>query len=207
MAGIADIEPYPLPTSAELPKNVADWTVDPRRGALLIHDMQRYFLRPFPEAMTSRLVRNTASVLDRCRALGMPVAYTMQPGGMDPSQRGLLADFWGAGMAATPADRDVPEPLQPGPLDGVFTKWRYSAFFRTELLTWLRRHGADQLVVCGVYAHIGVLASAVDAFSNDVQPFVVADAVADFSAGDHRFALEYAARKCAVVVTAEDVLP
>lgn len=68
-------------------------------------------------------------------------------------------------------------------------------------------HGADQLVICGVYAHIGVLASAVDAFSNDVQPFVVADAVADFSARDHRFALEYAVRKCAVVVTAEDVLP
>ncbi|MEU9955104.1 isochorismatase family protein [Streptomyces sp. NPDC050982] len=207
MTGIADIEPYPLPTSAELPKNVAAWTVDPRRGALLIHDMQRYFLRPFPEAMTRQLVRNTVSVLDRCRALGMPVAYTMQPGGMDPSQRGLLADFWGAGMAAVLADRDVPEPLQPGPLDGVFTKWRYSAFFRTELLAWLRRHGADQLVICGVYAHIGVLATAVDAFSNDVQPFVVADAVADFSAQDHRFALEYAARKCAVVVTAEDVLP
>lgn len=207
MTGIADIESYPLPTSADLPKNVADWTVDPRRGALLIHDMQRYFLRPFPEAMTSQLVRNTVSVLDRCRALGMPVAYTMQPGGMDPSQRGLLADFWGAGMQPAPADRDVPEPLTPGPLDGVFTKWRYSAFFRTELLAWLRRHGADQLVICGVYAHVGILTSAVDAFSNDVQPFVVADAVADFSAQDHRFALEYAARKCAVVVTAEDVLP
>ncbi|MEV0935273.1 isochorismatase family protein [Streptomyces phaeochromogenes] len=207
MAGIADIEPYPLPTPAELPKNVVDWTVDPRRGALLIHDMQRYFLRPFSETMSRHLVRNTASVLDRCRALGMPVAYTMQSGGMDPSQRGLLADFWGAGMTTAPADRDVPEPLQPGPRDGVFTKWRYSAFFRTELLTWLRRHDTDQLVICGVYAHIGVLASAVDAFSNDVQPFVVADAVADFSAQDHRFALEYAARKCAVVVTAEDVLP
>ncbi|MFD3374252.1 MULTISPECIES: isochorismatase family protein [unclassified Streptomyces] len=207
MTGIADIESYPLPTSAELPKNVAAWTVDPRRGALLIHDMQQYFLRPFPETMTRQLVRNTASVLDRCRALGMPVAYTMQPGGMAPSQRGLLADFWGAGMTVAPADRDVPEPLQPGSLDGVFTKWRYSAFFRTELLAWLSRHDADQLVICGVYAHIGVLASAVDAFSNDVQPFVVADAVADFSAQDHRFALEYAARKCAVVVTAEDVLP
>ncbi|WP_223064962.1 MULTISPECIES: isochorismatase family protein [unclassified Streptomyces] len=207
MTGIPNIEPYPLPTSAELSKNVADWTVDPQRGALLIHDMQRYFLRPFPETMTRQLVRNTVSVRDRCRDLGMPVAYTMQPGAMNPSQRGLLADFWGAGMETAPVDRDVPEPLTPGPLDGVFTKWRYSAFFRTELLAWLRRHGADQLVICGVYAHVGVLASAVDAFSNDVQPFVVADAVADFSARDHRFALEYAARKCAVVVTAEDVLP
>jgi isochorismate hydrolase len=88
----------------------------------------------------------------------------------------------------------------------VFTKWRYSAFARTDLLAWLRGHEVDQLVICGVYAHVGVLMSAVDAFTDDIQPFVVADAVADFSAEDHRFALEYAARNCAVVAMAEDVL-
>jgi trans-2,3-dihydro-3-hydroxyanthranilic acid synthase len=207
MTGIPGIEPYPLPTSADLPKNVATWTVDPRRSAVLVHDMQRFFLRPFPEAMAGQLVRNTVSVLDRCRELGMPVAYTVQSGGMNPQQRGLLADFWGAGMRSAPVDRDVPEPLAPGWPDGVFTKWRYSAFFRTDLLAWLRRHGVDQLVICGVYAHVGVLMSAVDAFTNDIQPFVVADAVADFSAEDHRSAMEYAARNCAVVGTAEDVLP
>jgi trans-2,3-dihydro-3-hydroxyanthranilic acid synthase len=207
MTGIPDIAAYPLPTSADLPKNVVDWTVDPRRGAVLVHDMQEYFLRPFPEVMTGQLVRNTAAVLDRCRELGMPVAYTKQPGSMNPRQRGLLADFWGAGMESAPADRDVPEPLAPSWLDGVFTKWRYSAFFNTDLLSWLRRHGVDQLVVCGVYAHVGVLMSAVDAFTNDIQPFLVADAIADFSAEDHRFAMEYAARNCAVVGTAEDLLP
>ena len=206
MTGIPDIEPYPLPTPGDLPKNMAAWTVDPRRGAVLVHDMQRFFLRPFPREMTEQLVRNTASVLERCRELGMPVAYTVQPGRMSQQQRGLLADFWGPGMESTPADRDVPEPLAPGWLDDVFTKWRYSGFFHTDLLAWLRRHDVDQLVICGVYAHVGVLMTAIDAFSNDIQPFVVADAVADFSAEDHQSALEYAARNCAVVATAEDVL-
>ena len=157
--------------------------------------------------MAGELVRNTVSVLERCRELGMPVAYTVQPGRMSARERGLLMDFWGAGMESAPVDSDVPGPLAPGPLDGVFTKWRYSAFFRTGLLPWLRRHDVDQLVICGVYAHVGVLMSAVDAFSNDIQPFVVADAVADFSAEDHRFAMEYAARNCAVLVTSADVLP
>ena len=206
MAGIPGIEPYPLPTSSDLPKNVVGWTVEPRRAALLVHDMQQYFLRPFPEAMTGQLVSNTVLVRDRCRELGMPVAYTTQPGRMTARQRGLLADFWGAGMESVPSDRDVPEPLAPGQQDRVFTKWRYSAFFGTGLLAWLRRHEVDQLVICGVYAHVGVLMSAVDAFSNDIQPFVVADAIADFSAEDHQLALEYAARNCAVVATAEDVL-
>ena len=205
MGGIPDIESYPLPTSADLPKNVAGWTVDPGRCAVLVHDMQWFFLRPFTDAMAAQLVRNTVSVLDRCRELGMPVAYTGQPGRMTAEQRGLLADFWGAGMESTPADRDVPEPLAPGPLDGTFTKWRYSAFFRTGLLAWLNERRVDQLVICGVYAHVGVLMSAMDAFANDIQPFVVADAVADFSAEDHRVAMEYAARNCAVVAVAEDV--
>jgi trans-2,3-dihydro-3-hydroxyanthranilic acid synthase len=206
VTGIPAIEPYPLPMSADLPKNVAGWTVDPRRGAVLVHDMQQFFLRPFPEAMASELVRNTAAVLARGRELGMPVAYTMQPGDMTARQRGLLADFWGPGMHASPADRDVPAPLAPGPRDGMFTKWRYSAFFGSGLLAWLRRQDLDQLVICGVYAHVGVLVSAVDAFSNDIQPFVVADAVADFSAEDHLFAMDYAARTCAVVTTTEEVL-
>jgi len=34
----------------------------------------------------------------------------------------------------------------------------------------------------------------------------VADAIADFSADYHRLAMDYAARRCAVVVTTKEVL-
>jgi isochorismate hydrolase len=40
----------------------------------------------------------------------------------------------------------------------------------------------------------------------DIQPFFVADAVADFSADHHRLALEYAATRCAAVVSTESLL-
>ncbi|MFL6120564.1 isochorismatase family protein, partial [Actinophytocola sp.] len=108
--------------------------------------MQRFFLRPFPVVMTGQLVRNTVSVLERCRALGMPVAYTMQPGGMNRRERGLLADFWGAGMDTTPAHRDVPGPQAPNAADGVFTKWRYSAFFLGGLLARLIGASRESMV-------------------------------------------------------------
>lgn len=207
MAGLPPIEPYPMPTAGELPGNTATWTVDPDRAVLLVHDMQRYFLEPFPGtgAPGGDLVRNAVALRERAAALGMPVAYTAQPGGMTPEQRGLLADFWGAGMRVDPADREVVEPLAPAPGDWVFTKWRYSAFFRSDLLERMRAAGRDQLVICGVYAHVGVLMTAVEAFTNDIQPFLVADAVADFSAEYHRLALEYAAERCAMVVTAKEV--
>ncbi|QIQ05963.1 isochorismatase family protein [Streptomyces liangshanensis] len=206
MAGIPPIEPYPMPAAGDLPGNTATWTVDPERAVLLVHDMQRYFLRPFPPAVRDPLVRNATLLRERSRALGIPVAYTAQPGGMNDEQRGLLKDFWGPGMRVDPVDRQVVEPLAPAPGDWVFTKWRYSAFFRSGLLQQMRDHGRDQLVVCGVYAHVGVLMSAVEAFTNDIQPFLVADAVADFSEAYHRLAIEYAALRCAVVTTTDGVL-
>jgi isochorismate hydrolase len=204
--GIPTIAPYPLPTAGELPEPVAGWTADPARAALLIHDMQRYFVRPFPDQIATPLVSNVATVLDRCRALGVPVSYTAQPGGMTVTERGLLRDFWGPGMTVGPHDRELVGPLTPRPGERVYTKWRYSAFFSSSLLADLRAARRDQLIVCGVYAHVGVLMTAVDAFTNDIQPFVVADATADFSAEYHRLALDYAAQRCAVVCTAKEVL-
>ncbi|WP_409467487.1 isochorismatase family protein [Streptomyces sp. HC307] len=203
MSGIPSIEPYPLPLPDDLPAPVVDWRADPRRAVLLVHDMQDYFLKPFPQDSSPRtpLIRNAALLRQRCAALGVPVAYTAQPGGMTPHQRGLLADFWGPGMRTAPEHRRIVEALQPAPGDWTFTKWRYSAFFNTDLLARIRVTGRDQLLLCGVYAHVGVLMTAMDAFSHDIQPFLVADAVADFSAEHHRLALQYAAQRCAAVVT------
>ncbi|GLF92644.1 isochorismatase family protein [Streptomyces yaizuensis] len=207
MAGIPTIAPYPMPTAGDLPRNTASWTVDPDRAVLLVHDMQRYFLKPFPPGGEpgSDLLRNTALLRRRAAALGVPVAYTAQPGGMTPEQRGLLADFWGPGMRVDPADREIVDPLAPAPGDWLLSKWRYSAFFRSDLLDRMRFQGRDQIVLCGVYAHVGVLMTAVDAFTHDIRPFLVADAVADFSATHHRLALEYAASRCAMLLTAQEV--
>jgi isochorismate hydrolase len=207
MTGIPVIEPYPMPTTGDLPANTARWTVDPERAVLLVHDMQRYFLRPLPaEGPRDELVRNARLLRERYAALGVPVAYTAQPGGMTDEQRGLLKDFWGPGMRVEAADRQVIDELSPAPGDWTFTKWRYSAFFRSDLLDRMRRAGRDQLVICGVYAHVGVLMTAVDAFTHDIQTFLVADAIADFSRQEHHMALEYAARRCAVIVTVKELL-
>jgi isochorismate hydrolase len=82
MVGIPAIAPYPLPASADLPGNVATWVASPGRAVLLIHDMQHYFLRPFPHSIAGELVGNIETLLRQCRQLGVPVAYTAQPGGM-----------------------------------------------------------------------------------------------------------------------------
>lgn len=207
MPGIPLIDPYPMPTVGGLPLNTARWTPDPARAVLLVHDMQRYFIKALPDPVREELVRNVVLLRERGTALGVPVGYTTQPGDMGERERGLLKDFWGPGMRRTPADRLVIDELTPAPGDWMFNKLRYSAFFRSDLLARVRKSGRDQLIICGVYAHVGVLATAIDSFTNDLQTFLVADAVADFNADYHRMALGYAAERCAVVTTAKEVFP
>jgi isochorismate hydrolase len=205
MPGLPAIEAYRLPGAGSAPKNTVGWQLDPSRAVLLIHDMQGYFLTPLPSALRTELVQNVGRVRAACVRAGVPVAYTVQPGRMTDEQRGLLRDFWGPGMQTTPADRDVVTSLAPGESDWKLTKWRYSAFFKTPLLERMVESGKRQLILCGVYAHVGVLMTAVDAFSHDIQPFFVCDGTADFSEQHHRQALEYAAARCGKVVSASEV--
>ncbi|MFD3441866.1 isochorismatase family protein [Streptomyces sp. NPDC058685] len=203
---IAPIDSYPMPRPAELPANTAAWTVDPRRAVLLVHDMQHYFLAPFAEdGLRTELLDAVAGLRESCERAGVPVVYSAQPGGMTPEERGLLKDFWGPGMSAEPADRGIPDVIAPGERDTVLTKWRASAFHNSGLLELMSAQGRDQLVICGIYAHVGILLTACDAFAHNIQPFVVADAIADFTPEFHRMALEYAATRCAMTVPAAAV--
>ncbi|MEU7799812.1 isochorismatase family protein [Micromonospora arborensis] len=208
MPTLRPIASYDLPGEDELPVAIPSWRPSPQRAVLLIHDMQRFFLRPYAAGEQPRrhLVAAIAQLRETCAALGVPVAYTAQKGDATSAQRGLLADFWGPGMRSDPVDQYVIDQLRPGPEDWRFTKRRYSAFFHSDLLATMRAHNRDQLIVCGVYAGVGVLMTAVDAFSYDIQPFLPADAVADFSAERHRQALDYAARTCAVVLSTRQLL-
>jgi isochorismate hydrolase len=202
---IPRIASYPMPDRLPPDAGQPGWRPDPRRAALLIHDMQRYFLDFFPPAgsPTVELVGNTVRVRAAARAAGVPVLYSAQPERMSRAERGLLHDLWGAGMTGEPGSAEIIGELTPAPDEPVVTKHRYSAFFGTGLAERLAALGRDQLIVCGVFAHIGCLFTAGDAFSHDLETFLVADAVADFSLTDHLMALGYAARRCAVPITTD----
>jgi bifunctional isochorismate lyase/aryl carrier protein len=202
------IAPYRMPGDGDLPGAEVPWRPHPGRAVVLVHDMQRYFLRPFPAGRSplTELVANTAKLLAAARRAGVPVMYTAQPGGMTRHDRGLLYDFWGPGMGVEEADRAIAGEVAPEAGEAVLTKWRYSAFYRSDLEERLWRSGRDQLIVCGVYAHVGCLMTVCDAFTRDIQPFLVADALADFSLEHHVMALRYAADRCAVPLSTVDTL-
>ncbi|MFC5821833.1 isochorismatase family protein [Nonomuraea harbinensis] len=202
---IPAIAPYMLPA---LPDNRLNWTLEADRAVLLIHDMQHYFLRPYEmdASPIADVLSNLLSIRRRCADLGVPVVYTAQSGSQDPADRGLLADLWGPGLTDSKSDTDICAPLMPEPSEILLAKHRYSALVRSPLAGLMRNSGRDQLLIGGVYAHIGIQATAVDAFSNDIKPFVLGDAIAAFNADDHRAALTYMARHCARVEATREVI-
>lgn len=204
---IPRIAPYMMPTPSELPAPRVKWRPEPDRAALLIHDMQNYFLSSFTHRTppVTDMLRNISRLRAVCAERGIPVIYTAQPGGQTSAHRGLLTDFWGPGLTSDGGDDEIIDELAPTGDDAVLTKWRYSAFQRTGLDDILRRHRRDQLIITGIYAHIGVPATACEAFMRDTQSFVVSDAVADFGPSDHRQALDWVARRCGVVVPTAEV--
>ncbi|MBD2781099.1 isochorismatase family protein [Xenorhabdus sp. 42] len=182
------------------------WKIKTESCALLIHDMQRYFVHALPDNPAVNLINSTVKILRWAREKNIPVFYSAQPGRMTMEQRGLLVDLWGPGMRTTEEDRQIIDALFPYPEDTVLTKWRYSAFHQSDLADRLCEHQCDSLIITGIYASVGIQATGIDAFSHNIHPFVVADAIADFTQAGHQNAVDYMADNCARVLTSADVV-
>ncbi|MDU7286044.1 isochorismatase family protein [Corynebacterium kroppenstedtii] len=202
---IPSIAPYSIPTLTAKP--AVNWALHADRAALLVHDMQNYFISAYTpdDEPASTMVTNIRELIARADEVGIPVLYTAQPPEQKEYRRGLLRELWGQGIQ-TDAEADIIPELAPRKHHHVITKWRYSAFARTDLRESLAFAKRDQLIITGVYGHMGCGVSAVDAFMNDIQPFLVRDAIADFTRDDHAATINWVARRCGRVVDAEEVL-
>lgn len=133
-------------------------------------------LDPRLEAM----VANTARICEAARAAHVPVIFACDAhiAGLD---RELL--LWGEhGMAGGPSA--LPQPRL-GFTEGDFyiPKRRYSAFFQTGLRLLLDELGTSTLIACGFDTNICVRHTLADAFFNNYDSVVPADATATFLVG------------------------
>ena len=206
---IPKLQAYALPDAADIPQNKVSWAFEPERAALLIHDMQDYFVSFWGDncEMMEKVVANIAALRQFCKQHNIPVYYTAQPKEQSDEDRALLNDMWGPGLTRSPEQQKVVAALAPDDADTVLVKWRYSAFHRSPLEEMLKETGRNQLLIVGVYAHIGCMTTATDAFMRDIKPFMVADALADFSREEHLMALKYVAGRSGRVVMTEELLP
>lgn len=192
--------------------------IDPHRAVLLIQDMRGPLVAPFdlssPSAQISIAIRRIVLLADAARDAGVPVVYVDATGGPDRGSA-LLAQMWlpnptrpggapSAGEAAS-AYGAIPK-LAPARGDIQLSRSHHSAFTGTDLRHRVRAWRRDQLIVTGVYAHIGALATVTTAAIEDIEPFLVPDATADLDEQRHREALDQAVRVGASVRASHDIL-
>ena len=201
------IPSYQLPSDETLQLNKANWKVDKRKSALLVHDMQNFWVERFIDP--SFVVDAIAQVVEVCRANHIPVIYSVGEKARSLAERGLSLDLWGPGIAATKdvtkADPEIVAALAPQPEDYIVNKTKYSAFFKTDLEHILQRTGRNQLLITGIFAHHGCMATALDAFMRNIETFFVADALGDYSLEEHMMAINYVAETSGIIATVDSI--
>ena len=200
------ITPYALPSSECLAYNKITWPLSSDRTVLLVQDMQTYCVDLFVHkaAVISLVVR----LLQIFRDARLRVVYCRGERAQTRFERGLDLAVGGDGLNAahvTEHDCAIADAAAPDAESYLIEKSRHSASFKTPLEELLRKMNRDQVVVCGVFAHHGVMVSTIDGYMRNFQMTLVADALGDYSEEEHRFALKYVAQMCGSVSTVDGI--
>ncbi len=155
--------------------------------AVLAIDLQERFLGAIPDLAADRPCgRNSRLLLAGARLLGVPAVFSEQyPKGLGPTLPWLAAAHPHAPRLAKTHFSCADDPGVRAHLDGL---------------------GRRTLVLCGVEAHVCVLASAADLLSAGYAVIVAGDAVASRSAADRDCALDALRDLGALVLPTESIL-
>lgn len=191
------------------PYNQHRMTVAVDAAALLVVDMQKFFLDPASPTFTCgglAVMPNVARLIDSFRAAGRPVIYTCHVHHPDGIDAGIMADWWeGMCIEGSPESEVVGE-LAPRQGEKVIYKHRYSAFYNTDLETVLRCLGVRDIVVSGIMTNLCCESTARDAYYRDYRVFFPADATGSISEEMHTASLLNLAFGFAFINRADDIV-
>lgn len=153
-------------------------------------------------------IDRTAVLLARMRKLKLPVAYTRVVYADDGSDLGVFAmKTTGLGKLteSSPLGQVVPE-LEPLPGEYIVRKLQPSAFFGTNLASWLTKNGVDTVLVTGCTTSGCVRATVIDSMSHNYRTIVVTDGCGDRALGPHEANLFDMGQKYADLHTVDEVI-
>lgn len=193
-------------------------SLDPKRTALLVIDMQNAFVArgapievPAARAIVAPINRLTAAL----RRRGVPVIWVLHenqgdgrdwPGFFDafvaPGRRAEAA----AALARGAELQKLYPALETAPGDISVAKNRYSAFIKNDFENKLRERGIDTLLIAGTKTNVCVECTARDAMMLDYKVALISDCTAALSDDEHRATLENVIQQFGDVLTAEQAL-
>jgi gluconolactonase len=199
---------------------MADFTLDAKRTALIIQDMQNDVIiegGAFAEsgspghATEQNVVANSAKLADACRAKGMPVIhvhYIVEEGAPGlklnaPLFQGLkeagamVRGSWGAAPA---------EGLEPKPGDYVVEKMRMSAWEGTKLEQLLVGLGIDTVIVTGAWTNMSIEHTSRTGADKGYNMLVPEDCCSTMNADWHNASINYALQNVSTVTNSGEVI-
>lgn len=181
-------------------------TLCPQHSALIIIDMQRYFLDESSGAFipaSRAIIPGVAKLIDLFSQEGLPIIFTRQLN--TDADAGMMSAWWKGDLirADDPLSEIIPEfDLSQGT---VIEKSQYDAFYKTPLEGILRQRDVSQVVISGVMTHLCCETTARSAFTRGFEVFFTIDGTATQNEVFHRATLLNLAHGFAVPVLVEEV--
>jgi nicotinamidase-related amidase len=160
------------------PFNTHEMRLNRDRSALLVIDMQRFFLDPASPTFTCgglAILANVKKTIQAFRQADRPVIFTRHVHHPDRLDAGIMGWWWGGMCLEGSPESEVHPDLAPQPNEKTIFKHRYSAFYNTDLETVLRCLMVEDLVIAGIMTNLCCESTARDAYFRDYRVFFLAD--------------------------------
>jgi len=160
------------------PYNQHEMRLNMTKSALLVIDMQRFFLDAGSPTFTcggTAIIPTLKRLIGAFRSAGRPVVFTRHVHHPDDLDSGIMGWWWQGKCLEGSAESEIHPELAPMSNEKVVLKHRYSAFYNTDLETVLRCLKVEDLVVSGIMTNLCCESTARDAYCRDYRVFVPAD--------------------------------
>lgn len=194
-----------LDALAPLRARHADIVFRPQRAALLVLDMQDYFLRPDSHAFIPSapgILPNIQLLIAAYRAENRPIVFTRHLN--TDADAGMMSRWWRELIRAGSPGSAIASALDAS-RGIVIAKPQYDAFYKTNLEETLRGGGVKQVVITGVHTHLCCETTARAAFTRGFEVFFCVDGTATYAEEVHRAALSNLAHGFAIPTLCEEV--
>ncbi len=184
-------------------------TLNTGKAALLVIDMQRFFLDPNSPTFTCggvAIIQNLKRLINAFRNAGRPVIFTKHVHHPDRIDAGIMGWWWEGMCIEGSEESNICDDLQPLKNEKVVLKHRYSSFYNTDLETILRCLAIEDLVISGIMTNMCCESTTRDAYYRDYRIFFLADGTGSICEEMHLASLLNLAFGFAFITTVDSII-
>lgn len=161
------------------------WKLYPAKAALLVLDLQNYFLDPASHAFTPSgpaIIPNINVLISMSRKFNMEIIFTQHVNDADNAK--MMGIWWRDMIMDDSREIEIARTVRL--YDGkTIVKHQYDAFYGTELEEYLRLKNIEQVIICGVLTNLCCETTARSAFVRGFEVLFPIDATAAYNREFH----------------------